>query len=66
LTLLNHAIRSNPKLAAAHYRLGIVYKRLGQEEKAAAEFALSEKLNAEDQARRDNHEVIQFLVEQGT
>jgi tetratricopeptide (TPR) repeat protein len=64
LPFLNRAVRSNPKLASAHYRLGLAYRRLGERDKAAAEFALSEKLNAEDQAGREKRTVIQFLVEQ--
>jgi tetratricopeptide (TPR) repeat protein len=64
LPFLDRAVRSNPKLASAHYRLGLAYRRLGERDKAAAEFALSEKLNAEDQAGREKRTVIQFLVEQ--
>ena len=64
LPFLNRAVQSNPKLASAHYRLGLAYRRLGERDKAAAEFALSEKLNAEDQAGREKRTVIQFLVEQ--
>jgi tetratricopeptide (TPR) repeat protein len=65
LAFLDQAIRSNPKLTSAHYRLGLAYRRLGERDKAAAEFALSEKLNAEDQAGREKQSVIQFLVEPG-
>jgi tetratricopeptide (TPR) repeat protein len=64
LPFLNQAVRSNPKLASAHYRLGLAYRRLGEKDKAAAAFALSEKLNAEDQASREKQEVIQFLVDE--
>lgn len=64
LPFLEKAVQSNPKLAAAHYRLGLAYRRLGQREKAAAEFAFSERLNAENQADREKQTVIQFLVEQ--
>jgi tetratricopeptide (TPR) repeat protein len=65
LPFLDEAVRSNPKLASAHYRLGLAYRRLGEKDKAATEFALSEKLNAEQQAGREKRTVIQFLVEQG-
>ena len=64
LPFLNHAIQSNPKLGSAHYRLGVAYRRLGERDKAAAEFALSEKLNSDDQAGREKRNVIQFLIEQ--
>jgi tetratricopeptide (TPR) repeat protein len=63
LPFLDRAVRSNPKLASAHYRLGLAYRRLGERDKAAAEFALSEKLNVEE-ANREKRTVIQFLVEQ--
>ncbi|MCI0627577.1 MAG: tetratricopeptide repeat protein [Acidobacteria bacterium] len=65
LPVLGRAVRCNPKLAAAHYRLGLAYRRLGEKDKAAAEFALSEKLNAENQTGQAKQTVIQFLVEPG-
>jgi tetratricopeptide (TPR) repeat protein len=65
LPFLARAVQSNPGLAAAHYRLGLAYRRLGRKEEAASEFALSEKLNVESQAEREKRTVIQFLVEQG-
>jgi tetratricopeptide (TPR) repeat protein len=63
LPFLDRAIQSNPKLGSAHYRLGVAFRRLGKRDKAAAEFALAEKLNADDQAGREERNVIQFLVE---
>ncbi|MEW5977073.1 MAG: tetratricopeptide repeat protein [Acidobacteriota bacterium] len=65
LSFLHRAVRSNPKLAVAHYRLGLAYRRLGEKEKAAAAFALSEKLNAENEANRNKEEIIQFLIGPG-
>jgi tetratricopeptide (TPR) repeat protein len=64
VSLLGQAVESNPRLASAHYRLGIAYIRLGEKDKAAGEFALSERLNAENQDGREKRRVIQFLVEQ--
>jgi tetratricopeptide (TPR) repeat protein len=64
VAILDRAIHLNPKLAAAHYRLGMAYKRLGQRDKAKSEFALSEKLNAAGQAEFERRQVIQFLTEQ--
>jgi Flp pilus assembly protein TadD len=64
VAILDRAIHLNPKLAAAHYRLGMAYKRLGQSDKAKSEFALSEKLNAAGQAEFERRQVIQFLTEQ--
>ncbi|MGH9425641.1 MAG: tetratricopeptide repeat protein, partial [Terriglobia bacterium] len=65
LPFLARAVQSNPKLAAAHYRLGLAYRRIGEKDKAAAEFALSEKLNADNRADQEQQTVIQFLVEPG-
>jgi hypothetical protein len=64
LPFLARAVQSNPGLAAAHYRLGLAYRRLGKKVEAASEFALSDKLNVESQAEREKRTVIQFLVEQ--
>jgi tetratricopeptide (TPR) repeat protein len=64
IPILVRAIQLNPKLAAAHYRLGLAYKRLGQSDEAKREFAISEKLNAAGQAELEKRQVIQFLIEQ--
>ncbi len=61
---LNRAIQSNPKFAAAHYRLAVSYKRLGQTDRAKAEFDLNEKFKSESQAEQEKQKMIQFLVEQ--
>ena len=58
------AIRLNPHLAEAHYRLGVAYNRLGDTERAVAQFELHEKVKAEAQKDADNEEVMQFLVSQ--
>jgi tetratricopeptide (TPR) repeat protein len=64
VSLLGQAVQSNPRLASAHYRLGVAYRGLGEKDKAAGEFALFERLKAEDQAGREKRKVIQFLVQQ--
>ena len=64
IPLLNRAIQSNPRLAAAHYRLAIAYKRLGENDRAKPEFDLYEKFKAESQTEQEKQKVIQFLVEQ--
>jgi tetratricopeptide (TPR) repeat protein len=60
---LQKALRFNPKLAMAHFRLGQAYRKLGDKEKALAEFDLFEKLNAQGHADQSRQKVMQFLVE---
>ena len=48
IQLFERAVRLNPKLALAHYRLGLAYQRLGNAEKAKEEVDLFRKLKAED------------------
>jgi tetratricopeptide (TPR) repeat protein len=59
------AIKSNPDVAEAHYRLGLAYDRAGEKEQAAREFAIHEKLDKEQAAEveRERREVKQFLVQ---
>jgi tetratricopeptide (TPR) repeat protein len=64
LPLLARAVEYDPRLAAAHYRLGLAYRRLGKKVDATREFGVSEKLNAETQSDREKRTVIQFLIEQ--
>jgi tetratricopeptide (TPR) repeat protein len=47
------AVALNPKLADAHYRLGTDYMRMGQKDKAQAEFAVYQKLRSEHMAESD-------------
>jgi Tfp pilus assembly protein PilF len=61
---LEKAIRANPSLAAAHYRLGLVYQRLGNKEKSKTEFDLFEKLKSEAGTAQEKQAVIQSLSEQ--
>jgi tetratricopeptide (TPR) repeat protein len=53
----------NPKLADAHYRLGTDYTRMGENDKAQAEFTLYQKLRAEHLAASDKQgdELQQFV-----
>ena len=58
------AIEANPQLGEAHYRLGVAYERIGEQEKARQEFQLHDqikKLEA-DAIDRRRMEVKQFLV----
>jgi hypothetical protein len=64
LPLLARAVEYDPRLAAAHYRLGLAYRRLGRKVDAAREFSVSERLNVESQSDREKRTVIQFLIEQ--
>lgn len=60
----NKAIEANPQFSEAHYRLGVVYTRVGEKDKAKQEFQLHdeyEKLQ-KTAVERDRREVKQFLV----
>jgi len=58
------AIAANPKLADAHYRLGVAYDRIGEREKAKAEFRAHDDLVSQQAAsvEAERREVKQFLV----
>jgi tetratricopeptide (TPR) repeat protein len=58
------AIAANPELGDAHYRLGVAYDRIGQREKAKAEFALHDRIEKEqaDEVERQRREIKQFLI----
>jgi len=58
------AIRANPNLPAPHYRLGLVYQRLGNKEKSKSEFDLFEKLKSESSGAQEKQTVVQSLGEQ--
>ena len=57
------AIAANPTSSQAHYRLGLTYKRLGDEAKAQNEFAQYKKLDQTESANieRQRRELRQFL-----
>jgi tetratricopeptide (TPR) repeat protein len=58
------AIQANPQLSDAHYRLGVAYDRVGDKEKAKAEFQLHDEIERQQAALVDKQrrEVKQFLV----
>jgi len=43
VTEFERAVQANPTMAEPHYRLGLVYGKLGKSQAAAREFALHEK-----------------------
>jgi Flp pilus assembly protein TadD len=64
IVFYDKAIGANPELADAHYRLGVAYDRIGEQEKARQEFLLHDEIKrreAED-IERQRREVKQFLV----
>jgi tetratricopeptide (TPR) repeat protein len=58
------ALEVNPLLAEAHYRLGLAYKRVGQETKAQQEFQRYQQVSESDAAalERQRREVRQYLI----
>jgi tetratricopeptide (TPR) repeat protein len=58
------AIAANPQSGEAHYRLGVAYDRIGQTEKAKAEFALHDRIEKEqaEEVERQRKEIKQFLI----
>jgi Flp pilus assembly protein TadD len=57
------ALAANPGNSEAHYRLGLTYKRLGEEAKAQREFSEYKQLNQTQTAavERERRELRQFL-----
>ena len=53
------AIKSDPTLAAAHYRLAQALTRMGQKKQAAQELETFRKL---DSARKEEDTVVAFLL----
>lgn len=60
------ALAANPDLGEAHYRLSLAYKRLGNDTKAAQEFALYKKAQEAESAaaERQRKELQQFVVKE--
>jgi tetratricopeptide (TPR) repeat protein len=58
------ALEVNPLLAEAHYRLGLAYKRIGQETKAQQEFKQYQRVSEADAdaLQRQRREVRQYLI----
>jgi len=57
------ATAADPKLEAAHYRLSLAYRHLGEKEKADHELKLYEDLSKQsaNQAERERRELQQFV-----
>ena len=57
------AVESTPSLADAHYRLGVLYDHLGEQEKATHEFQLHDQIKQEQAAvtERQRRDIKQFL-----
>ena len=58
------AIQANPQMSQAHYRLGVAYDRVGEQDKAKREFQLHDEIEKQQAAAVDKQrrEVKQFLV----
>lgn len=63
IKVYQNAITANPASSQAHYRLGLTYKRLGDEEKSKAEFVQYKELEKKeaDQVEQERRELRQFL-----
>ena len=61
---LEKAIEMNPQRGEAHYRLGLAYRRVGEEVKAEQEFRMHEQIEKTQTAaiERQRREVRQFLI----
>ena len=57
------AVESTPSLADAHYRLGVLYDHMGEQEKAKHEFQLHDQIKQEQAAvtERQRRDIKQFL-----
>jgi Flp pilus assembly protein TadD len=58
------AIEANPQSGEAHYRLGLAYKRIGEETKAQQELQLYKQIDQTEAAtvERQRRELRQFLI----
>jgi tetratricopeptide (TPR) repeat protein len=58
------AVEADPQLGEAHYRLGMVYDRMGESAKAKQEFQLHDEIKKQqaETIERQRREVKQFLV----
>jgi len=64
LAAYQKTVEANPARSEAHYRLGLTYKRIGQEAKAQREFEQYKQLDKAEAAalERQRRELRQFLV----
>jgi tetratricopeptide (TPR) repeat protein len=58
------AIDANPRLAEAHYRLGVAYDRTGKHDLAAKEFKLHDEIKKSqaEEVEKGRREIKQFVV----
>ncbi len=63
-SLYLQAIQADPGLSDAHYRLGVVYQRTGEQDKAREQFQLHDAIAGKQAAevQREREAVKQFLV----
>jgi Flp pilus assembly protein TadD len=59
------SITADPQSSEAHYRLGVAYDRVGEREKAKAEFAAHDAINNQqaEETERQRKQIKQFVVE---
>jgi tetratricopeptide (TPR) repeat protein len=59
------SIIADPQSSEAHYRLGVAYDRVGEREKAKAEFAAHDAINNQqaEETERQRKQIKQFVVE---
>ena len=64
VALLEQAIKADPTKAEGHYRLGIVYDRMGDRKGAEAQFRLHDQAEKtqEDATEQQRRDVKQFLI----
>jgi Flp pilus assembly protein TadD len=67
IALYTKAIDVDPQLAEAHYRLGVAYERIGEQDKAKREFRLHDEIETRQAAtvERERQQVKQFVVVEG-
>lgn len=63
LAAYQQAVAINSKLSEAHYRMAQIYRRSGDQQKAAAELAIHKQLEQEtaERTERERHEIQQFV-----
>jgi Tfp pilus assembly protein PilF len=67
IQLFTTALKQNPQLSEAHYRLAMSYDRLGERDKAQSEFQLHDELQKQQAAavEQERRNVKQFVVVDG-
>jgi tetratricopeptide (TPR) repeat protein len=59
---LERAVRADPKLAPAHYRLALAYRKLGLADRAKAELELFAKSKAKGEQAGDRDRIVRSLA----